>query len=235
VTQKYKRILLKLSGEVLSPLDKSAIFDEEKIIFFADQIAKLKNDGFEVAIVVGGGNIFRKRDNYLSFLDDQSADWVGINATILNGIVLKSALTNKFNCNSKIISYYDYQGIINKMENNIDDEFNKNVIISVAMGVPGYSTDTIAANLANDLKCDIIIKGTKVDGVYNKDPKKYDDATMYDELKFDDAIEQDLAVMDQESYKICKKNNVPIRVVNIYESDNLIKVANGENIGTIIK
>lgn len=233
---KSKRILIKLSGEVFASNNKSEVFDEKKILNYAQEIAHINNNGIEVMVVVGGGNLYRGRENKLSFMSKKEADWVGLNATILNGIVLKFALENMFNVKTKIVSLYSYQEIIDKFDaNKIRDQLkNKNVIISVAMGVPGFSTDTISANLARDLKCDMILKGTKVDGVYSADPKVDKNAIKYDKLSFQDAIDQNLQVMDQEAFKICKLYNIAIRVFNIYNSNNIVKAASGEEVGTIV-
>lgn len=232
-----KRVLIKLSGEVFASNNKSRIFDEKKILNYSHQIAEVCDHNIETIIVVGGGNIYRGRENYLSFLSNKMADWVGINATILNGIVLKSALENKFKKKVKIISFYNYQTLIEKFSANKVNNYLKKgyIIISVAMGVPGVSTDTIAANVAKNLKCAMILKGTKVDGVYSADPIKVKSAIKYDQLSYNEAIDKKLKVMDLEAFKICQKNKIKIRVFNINKEGNLIKAAKGEEVGTIIK
>lgn len=234
---KPERILIKLSGEVFASDNKSRIFDEKKILNYSHQIAEVCDHNIETIIVVGGGNIYRGRENYLSFLKDNMADWVGINATILNGIILKSALENKFNKSVKLISFYDYQKIIEKFSiNKVNNYLKKGyIIISVAMGQPGVSTDTIAANVAKNLKCAMILKGTKVDGVYSTDPIKDKSAIKYDQLSYREAIKQNFKVMDMEAFEICEKNKIKIRVFNINKEGNLIKAAMGKEIGTIIK
>ncbi|EKD56692.1 MAG: UMP kinase [uncultured bacterium] len=233
---KSKRILFKLSGEVFASSDKSEFFDDRKILNYAQEITQISNKGIEIIVVVGGGNIYRGRENKLSFLKQEEADWIGLNATILNGIVLKYALENRFNKKSQIVSFYSYQEIIEKFDldkTNKDLKDNK-IIISVAMGKPRFSTDTISANLAHELNCDMILKGTKVDGVYSADPMINKNAKKYDRLSYQEAIDQNLKVMDQEAFKICQQNHIPIKVFNIFGRDNIVKAAMGEDVGTVI-
>lgn len=237
VAQKPKRILFKLSGEVMTSQDKSAFFNKDRILSYAKGISKVRELGIEPVIVVGAGNIFRGRENTLSFMQKKEADWIGLSATVLNGIVLKYALENQFKQKVRVVSFYNYQGIIEeykreKINNYLD---NGEIIISVAMGKPGFSTDTISANLARDLNCGMILKGTKVDGVYSADPKIDPQAIKFDELSYQEAIDQKLGVMDESAFKICQKNKIKIKVFNIYQQESLVKVAMGEKVGTIIK
>lgn len=217
--------------------DKSAFFNEDRILSYGREISEISQMGIEAVIVVGAGNIFRGKENTLSFMQKKDADWVGLSATILNGIVLKYALENQFKKKVRVVSFYNYQGIIEEYKKDEINEYldNGEIIISVAMGRPGFSTDTISANLASDLNCDMILKGTKVDGVYSADPEVDVKATKFDQLSYQQAIDQKLGVMDESAFKICQENKIKIKVFNIYKQGNLIKAATGREVGTIIK
>lgn len=237
MAQNYKRILFKLSGEVMTSQDKSTFFNKDRILSYAKEISKVRQLGVEPVIVVGAGNIFRGRENTLSFMQKKDADWIGLSATVLNGIALKYALENQFKQKVRVVSFYNYQGVIEEYKRDKIIKYlnNGEIIISVAMGKPGFSTDTISANLAQDLDCDIILKGTKVDGVYSADPKKDPNAIKFSKLSYQEAINQKLGVMDESAFIICQKNKIKIRVFNIYRQGNLVKAAMGERIGTIIQ
>lgn len=236
MSNKYHRILFKLSGEVMTSQDKSVFFNEDKILSYAKEISKVREMGVEPIIVVGAGNIFRGRENTLSFMQKKDADWIGLSATILNGIVLKYALENKFKKKVKLVSFYNYQEIIEKFSADKVNNYLKKgfIIISVAMGIPNQTTDTIAANVAKDLKCAMILKGTKVEGVYSADPIQNKSAIKYNRLSYNEAIDKKLKVMDLEAFKICQKNKIKIRVFNINKKGNLIKAAKGEEVGTLV-
>lgn len=232
--QKYQKILIKLSGEVLGGKGKN-IFDEQKILAVAGEIAELVKK-YQIAIYIGGGNIFRWRENHLSFLDRVTGDWIGIKATILNGLILLGALRNKYKCPVKMFSDHEINLIFEKYQSRQAKKYlnGNNIIIITSQGKSGQTNDTNAAQAAKDLDCKILLKGSKVDGVYSADPKKNKNAKFYKELSYKEAIDRKLKIMDEKAFKICRTNEIPIVVFNLYKSGNIKKAIEGET-GSIVK
>jgi uridylate kinase len=232
---KYKRILLKLSGESLMGDDKFG-YSKETVNAIVDEIAGLHKLGAEIAIVVGGGNICRGKSLNGHGVDPATADYMGMMATIMNGLYLQDVLKSK--------------GIENRVMtaiavNEVAEPFirlkavkhlNKKrvVILSAGTGNPFSTTDTASSLKAKELNCDLIIKATKVDGIYNKDPNKYSDAVKYDTLTFKEAIDQNLEVMDMTAFTMCKDFNIPIVVCDVMGKNNLSSIALGEKVGTLV-
>ncbi len=231
---KYNRILLKLSGEVLSGKSSSSI-DGEKLLDFANEIKSLTDKGIEVGVVIGGGNIFRGASDSNHAIDRMQGDYMGMLATIINGLALKSAL-GKIGVKAKLLSGIKIDSVCDSVEQNPAKHFRykKVIIISGGTGNPFFSTDTAAALRALELKAEVLLKGTKVDGVYSDDPEKNRNAVKYDKLTFREAYEKKLKVMDMTAFTLCMENNLPVIVFNINEKGILRKITSGDKAGTVV-
>ena len=231
---KYKRILLKLSGEALEGKEGFGI-DFNKAIEVCKEIKEVKEKfGTEIAIVVGGGNFWRGRDNI--YMDRTDADRIGMLATIMNAIVLKNAF-KELNVKVKVQSAIEMNRIVELYTKDKTMDYLKEgniVIFAGGTNNPFFSTDTGSSLRASEIEADAILKATDVDGVFDKDPDEFDDAKMYKEITYDEVIVQNLKVMDLTAITMCRDNNIPIRVFN-KEKGNLEKVLSGEDIGTIVK
>ena len=232
---KYNRILLKLSGEALLGQQNFGI-DSGVVEHISNEILGIKESGIEIGIVIGGGNIYRGLSAAQQGVDRVTGDQMGMLATVINSLALQNAL--------------EMRGIYTRVQSAIKmDEIaepfirrrairhlekKRVVIFAAGTGSPYFTTDTAAALRAIEIKADVIIKGTKVDGVYDADPEKEKGAKMFDELTYNDVIEKTLRVMDMTAVTLCKENNLPIRVFNMNVKGNLEKLINGEKIGTII-
>ena len=231
---KYKRILLKLSGEVLAGAKENGI-DFEKTLEFAKEIKEGVDLGAEIAIVVGGGNFWRGKSN--EYMDRATSDYIGMMGTVMNALALGDAF-KQINVPVRVQTGVEMRQIT---EFYIKDrairhlEKGRVVIFGCGTGSPFFSTDTASALRAAEIRADVLIKATKVDGVYDKDPKKYDDAVKYDEITYIDVINIKLNVMDTTAISLCMEENIPIKVFNILEKGNLKKVILDEEIGTIVK
>ncbi|TXH59545.1 MAG: UMP kinase [Bacteroidia bacterium] len=242
---KYQRLLIKISGESLAgaeitdnntPKENSNIFNLEIITHITKQIVKLIQLGVEVAIVIGAGNIFRGINSNDFKINRNNADSMGMLATIMNGIALKDFLANQ-NITSVVYSAIPIPSIVETYNRNhvLNDISQKKVIIFVAgTGHPFFTTDTGAALRAIEINADLLIKATKVDGVFNQDPIKYNDALKYDSLSFDEAITLNLKVMDMAAFDLCKNNNLNIQVCNIFKPSALTDIAQGKQVGTLV-
>jgi len=232
---KYKRILLKLSGESLMGASNYGI-DSDSLADYINEIKSVFDNKVQIAIVIGGGNIFRGLQGTNIGLDRVDGDHMGMLATIINSVAIKSALKNK-NIESVILSGIPVENIAEKMTREkaiklLED--NKIVIISGGTGNPYFTTDTAAALRAVEIKADIILKGTRVDGVYTEDPEKNPKAVKYDLLSFNEAYQKNLKIMDLTAFTLCKENNIPIIVFDINKKGNLLKIVSGEKIGTLV-
>ena len=210
----YKRVLLKLSGEALKN-GKDDIVDFDYVLKLCNEISKLNKKFISIGIVVGGGNIWRGREN--TYIDSESSDRIGILGTSINALILKSAF-DKLKINACVYNSFDAKNIIDKVpsKEKLSILNKENIIIfGGGTGKVGCSTDTAAALYANLIDADVIIKLTNVDGIYNMDPNKYTNAKKYDNISFDDVIDKDLSVMDLSAIKICRDNNIEILVTNI--------------------
>jgi len=232
---KYKRILLKLSGESLAGENDFGI-SNNKIINYAQEIKPLVTQGVEIAIVIGGGNIFRGSDIMQSMIDRVQGDYMGMLATVINGLALQSAL-EKMKITTRLMSAVKIDEIAEPFirRRAIRHLEKGRVVIFVAgTGSPYFTTDTAAVLRAIEIKADTIIKGTRVDGVFSDDPEKNNKAKQFKKISFDEVYDKKLSVMDMTAFTLCKENQLPISVFNINKSGNLFKLVNGDNVGTKI-
>ena len=236
-TPAFKRILLKLSGEALLGRQEHGI-DAEMCAPLAAQIKEIHDDGVQVALVVGGGNIFRGQVASKHFgLERTVADYMGMLATVMNGLALQNALEQK-GIPTRVLAAIEMQAIAEPYiwRRAVRHLEKRRVIIFVAgTGNPYFTTDTAAALRATEIKCDVIMKATKVDGVYSADPMKVKDAKKFSELKFIDVLRKNLKVMDSTAISMCMENNLPITVFNLLKPGNITKAVYGEKIGTIVR
>jgi len=232
---KYKRILLKLSGESLMGAQNYGI-DTDRLNEYAEQITSLVKDGVQVGIVIGGGNIFRGLSGATKGFDRVKGDQMGMLATVINSLALNSAL-QAVGTKTKVYTSIRMEpvGELYSKEKAIHSlESGEVVIISGGTGNPYFTTDTASALRGIEIEADIMIKGTRVDGIYTEDPEKNPDATKYDKISFDEIYNNNLRIMDLTATTMCKENNLPILVFNMDKKGNLQKVMDGENIGTIV-
>ena len=231
---KYKRILLKLSGEALVG-DKARGIDPEILIKYSNEIKKIYDKGVEIAIVIGGGNIYRGFNNEYK-IDRVQGDYMGMLATLINGLALQNTLENigiptrlqsAINVN-KVAEPY----IKRKALRHLDKK--RIVIFSAGTGNPYFTTDSAAVLRAIEIEADVILKGTRVDGIYNDDPNKNSDAFKFEKITFKEAISKGLKIMDTTAFTLSHENKLPIIVFDMNQEDNLLKVLNGENVGTLV-
>lgn len=232
---KYKRILLKISGEALQGEQQYGI-DPKMVASIAKQIKEIKDMGIEVAICIGGGNIFRGTEAHLYQMDRSSADYIGMLATVINGMVLQSSL-EKEGIPTRVLTAiriekcaepYIRRRAIRHLEK------GRVVIFVSGTGNPHFSTDTASALRAVEIGAEIILKATKVDGVYSSDPVKDKAAVKYKNLTYSEVLNKELKVMDATAISLCKENNIPIVVFNLLQEGNIKRVILGEEIGSFI-
>ncbi len=232
---KYKRILLKLSGEALIGNSQCGI-DTKKLEEYAAEIKEVAVSGVQVALVIGGGNIFRGLKGAGQGYDRVQGDYMGMLATVINSLAMQSALEN-MDVNCQVFSGLPIDSICKAMtRKRAIDSLTKGRVIIIAGGTgnPYFTTDSAAALRAVEVKADILLKGTRVDGVYSDDPEKNKDAKMFDKLSFDEAYEKRLNIMDMTAFTMCRENKMPIIVFNMNKKGNLQKIVNGTQTGTII-
>ncbi len=232
---KYKRILLKLSGESLMGTNQYGI-DPERLRQYAQDIKSVKETGVEIAIVIGGGNIYRGVQAEKSGIERVQGDYMGMLATVINGMALQSALESA-GMYTRLMS-----GI--KMEQVCEPfirrramrhlEKGRIVIFGAGIGNPYFTTDSTASLRAIEIQADVVLKGTRVDGVYTADPEKDPSATRYSELSFQEAYEKNLNIMDMTAFTLCQENNLPIVVFDMNKPGNLMNILEGEEAGTLI-
>src|SRR5690349_22054794 len=232
---KYKRILLKLSGESLMG-NKSFGFDTDVLAQYAQDIRSITELGVQVAIVIGGGNIYRGMNEAETGIERAHGDYMGMLATVINGMALQAAL-------EKVGVYTRLQSAI-KMEQIAEPyirrrairhrEKGRVVIFGAGTGNPFFTTDTAAALRAMEINADVLLKATKVDGIYDKDPKKFSDAKRYETVTFTDALKQDLHVMDATAFALCRDNELGIIVFDLTNRGNIQRVVCGEHVGTTV-
>jgi uridylate kinase len=233
---KYKRILLKLSGESLMGTQKYGI-EATMLFHYAKQIKELVEMGVEVAVVIGGGNIFRGLQASQSGIDRVQGDYMGMLATVINGMALQSALETE-GVFTRLISAIKMDQIAEpyiRRRAVRHLEKGRVVLFSGGTGNPYFTTDSAAALRANEVSANVILKGTRVDGIYSADPEKDPNATKFDHLTFSQAISMGLGVMDMTAFTICQENDVPIIVFNINDSNNLKRIVQGEKVGTLVE
>lgn len=231
----YKRILLKLSGEALMGDHEHGI-DPVRLSQYAGEIVEASKAGTEIAIVIGGGNIFRGLAGAADGMDRVQGDYMGMMATVINSLALQAEL-EKQGAETALFSGMLIRPITQPMNARSAIKELKNgkiILISGGTGNPYFTTDSASALRALEIKADIILKGTRVDGVYTADPEKDPAATKFETLGFEEALQKGLRIMDQTAFTLCRENNMPIYVFNMNEAGNLKKVLAGNNIGTII-
>ena len=231
----FDRVLLKLSGEVLANEYGFGI-DSERVTYLAEQIKPIYDANVDIGLIIGAGNIFRGMEAAAGGMDRVTGDYLGMLATIMNAIALQDSL-EKINCETRTLSAINVTQIaepyirrraIRHMEK------GRIVIIAGGTGNPFFTTDSAAALRATELGSEIVLKGTKVDGVYDKDPEKHSDAKRYEKLTYKKVIQDNLRVMDMTAITLCNENNIPINVFNIKNAGDLLDIVMGSKIGTII-
>ena len=233
---KYKRVLLKLSGESLMGSQKFGI-DPKMLKHYAHQIKEISSLGVEVAIVIGGGNIFRGLQAASSGIDRVQGDYMGMLATVINGMALQSSM-EKLGVYTRLVSAIEMRQIAEpyiKRRAIRHLEKGRVVIFSAGTGSPYFTTDSAAALRANEIEADAILKGTRVDGIYTADPEKDPSATKFETISFTRVISLGLNVMDMTAFTMCQENNIPIVVFDINQPENLMKIINGEHVGTLVE
>ncbi|KJF42791.1 UMP kinase [Draconibacterium sediminis] len=232
---KYKRILLKLSGESLMG-DQQYGIDQQRLGDYAEEIAAIVKSGVQVGIVIGGGNIFRGLSGAAKGFDRVKGDQMGMLATVINSLALNSALVGQ-GIKSKVLTairmepvgeYYSKDKAVEALEN------GEVVIISGGTGNPYFTTDTASALRGIEIEAEVMLKGTRVDGIYTADPEKDKTATKFDKISFDEIYNRNLRIMDLTATTLCKENNLPIYVFNMDQKGNLQKVMGGEDLGTLV-
>lgn len=230
---KYKRVLIKLSGEALAGEDKFGV-NPEMTAKTAAQIKEIHDQGVQIAIVVGGGNFFRGRTG--KNIDRATADYMGMLATVMNALALQDSLLS-IGCDAKVMTAIEIrdmaEGYSRRKALDYLDE-NKVVIFGGGTGSPFFSTDTTAALRAAEMNAEVILLAKNIDAVYSEDPNVNPDAERYEELTYMDIVEKELRVMDLTAATLCKDNNIQLYVFAMAEEGNLMKVINGENVGTLI-
>lgn len=231
--KKYNRILLKLSGEVLAG-DKKQGIDFNTVESVCKIIKKCTDIGVQIGIVVGGGNFWRGRSS--GNMDRTRADHIGMLATTMNSLALADTL-DSMGVPVRVQTAIEMRQIAEPyIRNKAIRHFEKGrvVIFGCGTGSPFFSTDTAASLRAAEIKADVMLKATNVDGVYNKDPNKFDDAVKFDTLSHADVVEKGYGVMDSTAAALCKDNNIPILVFNLQDPENIFRAVTGENIGTLV-
>jgi len=232
---KYKRVLLKLSGESLLGKNNFGL-DPEILSQFANDIKEITDIGVQVALVIGGGNIYRGMNESETGIERAHGDYMGMLATVINGMALQSMLENK--------------GVFTRLQSAIKMdqvaepfirrravrhlEKGRVVIFGAGTGNPFFTTDSAGALRAIEVSADVILKGTRVDGIYDSDPEKNPDATKFDQISYDDALSKNLKIMDKTAFTLCQENKMPIVVFNMNQPGNLLRVVTGKQEGTVV-
>lgn len=232
---KYKRILLKLSGEALMG-DKQYGIDPARLAEYAEDIHKIHEQGVQIAIVIGGGNIFRGVSGASAGMDRVQGDYMGMLATVINGMALQGALENKGMLTrlqtalkiEAIAEPYIKRRAVRHLEK------GRIVIFGAGTGNPYFTTDTAAVLRGVEIHADVILKGTRVDGIYTADPEKDPTAEKFDYISFEDVLKKNLNVMDTTAFTLSQENKLPIVVFDMNREGNLLKICQGENIGTLV-
>lgn len=233
---KYKRVLLKLSGESLMGSQSYGI-DPAMLTQYAADIKTVVERGVQVGIVIGGGNIFRGLTGAAGGMDRVQGDYMGMMATLINSMALQAEL-EKQGLRTELLAGMAIEPICRAMSRRRAVEAMQEgrvVIIGGGTGNPFFTTDTGSALRAVEIKADIILKGTRVDGIYTADPEKDPTATKFDQITYDEAYNRNLKVMDMTAFTLCKENNMPMYVFDMNTRGNLMKVLSGEEIGTLVK
>ncbi len=232
----YKRIMLKLSGEALMG-EQSFGIDSLMLQHYSEEIKAITDLGVQVSIVIGGGNIFRGLNAESSGIERVQGDYMGMMATVINGMALQSTLES-IGLYTRLVSAIEMKQIAEpyiRRRAIRHLEKGRVVIFCAGTGSPYFTTDSAAALRANEINADVILKGTKVDGIYNADPHKNPNAEKFDRLSFSKVISLGLGVMDMTAFTLCQENNLPIIVFNINKAGNIKRIILGESIGTLVK
>ncbi len=233
---KYKRVLLKLSGESLMG-EKSFGISPDMLAHYSKQIKAITEMGVQVAVVIGGGNIFRGLQAADSGIERVQGDYMGMMATVINGMALQSALETH-GMHTRLISAIEMKEIAEpyiRRRAARHLEKGRVVIFSAGTGSPYFTTDSAAALRSNEISADVLLKGTRVDGIYSADPEKDPNAVKYTSISFDDVISKGLNVMDMTAFTMCSENKMPIIVFDINNPENLKKIIQGEPVGTLVQ
>ncbi len=233
---KYNRILLKLSGEALIGSQQHGI-DPNRLNEYAEDIKQVSDMGVQIAIVIGGGNIFRGLQGASKGMDRVQGDYMGMLATVINSLAIQGALEN-LEVRTKLLGGLAIEPIVEETSGKRIIEYlnsGRVVLVSGGTGNPYFTTDSASALRAIEMKADVILKGTRVDGVYTADPEKDPKATKYETLSFDEAYNKKLKIMDLTAFTLCRENNLPIYVFDMNKPGNLLKVIEGQSIGTLVK
>lgn len=232
----YTKVLLKFSGESLQAADGYGI-DPDKLMKYAQQVKDVADLGVKVAVVIGGGNIYRGLNSKNHGFDRIKGDYMGMMATVINAVALQSALET-IQIKSRILTGFSMEPVGQPYsQRRVQKAFENNevIIFGGGTGNPFFTTDTAAALRAVEIGADVLLKGTRVDGVYDSDPEKNPRAVKFDEITFDEAYSKGLKIMDLTAFTMCKENNLPIIVFNVGDETSLKKIVSGNKIGTIIK
>ena len=230
---KYNRILLKLSGEALLGKNSYGI-DNDRLFVYAEEIKQIHKQGVEIAIVIGGGNIFRGLTGSKDGIDRVQADYMGMLATVINGLALQNALEN-MDIPTRLQSAIKMESIAEpfiKRKATRHLEKGRVVIFASGTGNPYFTTDSAAVLRAIEINADVILKGTRVDGIYNEDPEKNKEAVKFDNISFEETIKKGLKIMDTTAFTLSKENELPIIVFDMNTKGNLTRVIMGEKVGT---
>ena len=232
---KYKRVLLKLSGEALMG-EKNYGIDSSLLEKYSQEIKNIHNKGIEIAIVIGGGNIYRGIESEESVINRVLGDYMGMMATLINSMALQSHL-EKLGCDTRLMSGFNVDQVCEpfirrKAIRHLEKE--RIVIFGAGLGKPYFTTDSTASLRAIEIEANIVLKGTRVDGVYDFDPEKKKDAKKFNEISFNEVYEKNLTIMDMTAFTLCKENNLPIIVFDMNKSGNLINLIEGKKVGTLI-
>lgn len=231
--KKYKRVLLKISGEALA---EGFGFDYNKLHDIAAQVVEVVQQEIELVIVVGAGNIWRYRDTTESGIERTASDAMGMLATIMNAVALQSAI-EKLGSTTRVCSAINVPQLAEPyLRRRCERHLEKGRIVICAGGTgnPYFTTDSAAALRALELGCDVLLKASNVDGIYDKDPNKFKNATKYDTVSFQEAIEKNLKVLDQSAFSLCREQNLPIVVFNFSTKGSFLRAALGQKIGTLV-
>jgi uridylate kinase len=233
---KYNRVLLKLSGEALMG-EKNYGFDENLLAEYASQICEIQDLGVQVGIVIGGGNIFRGLSGINAGFDRVSGDYMGMLATVINGLALQTFIRNAGG-KARVLTAIEMVPVAERYSKTTSSHLlsqGYTVIFTFGTGNPYFTTDTAAALRGVEMNAEVLLKGTRVDGVYTADPEKDKNAVKFEELTFGEAYTRGLKIMDLTAFTMCKENNLPVIVFDMNKRGNLLKVIQGEKTGTLIK
>ncbi|MBX9852148.1 MAG: UMP kinase [Cytophagaceae bacterium] len=232
---KYKRILLKLSGEALMG-NKNYGIDQERLTQYSKEIKAVAEKGVQLAIVIGGGNIYRGMEAAATGIDRVQGDYMGMLATVINGMALQSSLES-FGVYTRLLSGIKIEQVCEPFIRRRAVrhlEKGRIVIFGAGTGNPYFTTDSAASLRAIEIEADVVLKGTRVDGIYNSDPEKDPTATRFSNISFKEVYQKGLQIMDMTAFTLCKENGLPIVVFDMNKPGNLLKIVQGEDVGTLV-